>query len=171
MVRPQGIWAASNLTAAPAPLCSFDCPFSWPICRDILCPWNSRAFVFCLFTAYSLCWTARWSYQPDASECLSPFQISWLIIKSIMDLATLLNQPVRLQQSTWSESCHSRKFPQSAPQISWERGLEGIGRLPILQADSVLEKHFPECIPQTVGRDTPHERGSEIQYCWLHCWE
>lgn len=50
-----------------------------------------------------------------------------------MDLATLLNQPVRLQQSTWSESCHSRKFPRQLL-ISRERGLEGIGRLPILQA-------------------------------------
>lgn len=42
MVRPQWIRAASDLTAAPAPLCSFDCPLDCPICRDILCPWNSR---------------------------------------------------------------------------------------------------------------------------------
>ena len=45
----------------------------------------------------------------------------------------------------------SPKYTQSALQISRERGLEGMGRLPMLQAASALESRFPECVPQTVS--------------------
>ena len=54
-VRPHWIRAATVLSAAPTPHCSFYSPLDCFVCRDILCPWNSGAFVFCLFMAYSLC--------------------------------------------------------------------------------------------------------------------